>query len=152
MATPIKGQAYDFFVSLVEQANPEAFVIDPTIAAGDVLVSQDGGANANITSLPAASPAGSSNVLVQLSAAEMAFDKVVVAFSDLVGAQWQELTAFLDNPSGNDESVYDLMVGDHTETAVKAIIKRAGTETILMEKDVSGSPLSPSITITTVDS
>lgn len=81
-----------FYVSLTSQADGKLFQINPTLAAGDVKVSIDGGAEANPATLPAVTPAGSRRVKVALSAAEMNGDNIQVTFSDAAGAQWCDLT------------------------------------------------------------
>jgi len=80
-----KNAAFSFYTSLVAQAAPASFQGNPTLATGDVKVSKDGGAFANVTTLPTVTPAGSKSVKVQLSATEMNADEVVVMFSDAAG-------------------------------------------------------------------
>ena len=84
----IKGQAYTFYVSLLSQADKDIFQVNPTLAAGDVKVSIDGGALNNLATLPAVTPAGSKLVKVDLSAAEMNGDQINVVFSDAAGDEW----------------------------------------------------------------
>lgn len=88
---PLKNASYSFYVSLVSQADLTEFQVNPTIAVGDVKVSVDGGAYANITTLPVVTPAGSSSVKVSLSASEMNGDDVLVQFVDVAGGQWCDL-------------------------------------------------------------
>lgn len=85
---PKSGVAYIFYVSLPSQANVLVFQSNPTLAAGDVTVSIDGAAAANITTLPTVTPAGGKRVKVSLSAAEMTGDNISVMFSDVAGAEW----------------------------------------------------------------
>ena len=85
---PIRGVTYTFDVSLVSQANPLVFQNAPTIVAGDVLISIDGGATAPITNLPVVA---GKIVTVTLTAAEMTGDRISVLFSDVAGAQWCDL-------------------------------------------------------------
>lgn len=89
---PKRATAFTFYVSLVQQASPKLFQVNPTLAAGDVKVSIDGGAEANITTLPVVTPAGSRRVKVDLSVAEMTGDNIQVTFSDAAGAEWCDLT------------------------------------------------------------
>lgn len=79
---PVRGEDFQTDIQLEDWQQPGRFAVDPTLAAGDVKVSKDGGALANITTLPSASPAGSVNVAVALSATEMTADKVTVIFRD----------------------------------------------------------------------
>lgn len=86
---PVKGSAFTFDVSLVSQADTDVFKTSCTLAAGDIQVSKDGGAFANITTLP--TEIGTSGVLpVALSATEMNADRVTVRFHDAAGDEWQD--------------------------------------------------------------
>ncbi|HEX5635558.1 MAG TPA: hypothetical protein VFY78_00600 [Gammaproteobacteria bacterium] len=87
-----RGVEYIFYVSLVQQADTKLFQSNPTLAAGDVVISKDGGATANLTTLPTVTPASSKSVKVTLSATEMTADNVLVIFSDAAGAQWCDLS------------------------------------------------------------
>ena len=92
MAEPIRNIAYSFTVALEPWGGGNTFVNNPTLAAGDVKVSVDGGTPGNITTLPSVTPAGGKQVLVQLSAAEMnAAAGVAVLFSDQAGSEWKDL-------------------------------------------------------------
>lgn len=79
--------AYVFHIFLIDSANRPKFKSSPTLAAGDVKVRTDDGAEANITTLPTASGAV---VKVSLSAAEMTGDIVDVIFRDAAGAEWDD--------------------------------------------------------------
>lgn len=87
----VRGFQYIFYVSLIDQGNPNVFKANPTLAAGDVKVSIDGAAEANITTLPTVTPAAGKHVKVTLSAAEMTGDNISVIFSDGAGAEWCDL-------------------------------------------------------------
>jgi len=86
--TPKRATEFIFYVGLVSQSDTKTFQSNPTIAAGDFKVSKDGGALANLTTLPAVTPASSKLVKVTLSVAEMTADNVTVVGSDAAGAQW----------------------------------------------------------------
>ncbi len=86
-----RATAYIFYVGLVSQANTKVLQGSATLAAGDVKVSKDGGALANLTTLPAVTPAASKMIKVDLSATEMTADNVTVIFSDAAGAEWCDL-------------------------------------------------------------
>ena len=60
----------------------EDYKAAPTLAAGDVKVSKDGGAFANLATLPAVTPAAGRAVQVALSATEMQAARVVIQFVD----------------------------------------------------------------------
>lgn len=100
----IKNQAYTFYTTLTSQANTKLRQINPTLAVGDVKVSGDDGALANITTLPTISPAGSMWVKVVLSAAEMNFDNVKIQFVDAAGAEWCDLAIAIKTTVTNPES------------------------------------------------
>lgn len=88
---PKRGAEYIFYVGLVSQADAKLLKGSATLAAGDVQVSKDGGAFANLTTLPAVTPAGGKAIKVTLSATEMTADNVTVVFSDAAGSEWCDL-------------------------------------------------------------
>lgn len=88
---PIKGRAYNFNVALVSFANTKALKSDPVLATGDIKISKDGGAFANITTLPTVTQAGTPSVKIQLSATEMTADSVDIWLKDAAGDDWCEL-------------------------------------------------------------
>jgi hypothetical protein len=79
-----------FYMGLVSQSTGQ-FQANPTLAAGDVKVSKDGGALANLTTLPAVTPAASKMVKVTISSTEMTADNVTLIFSDAAGAEWDDV-------------------------------------------------------------
>lgn len=89
--TPKRGVAHKFYIGLVDQANTKLLKANPTIAAGDFQVSKDGGAFANLTTLPSAAPASGRAIMIDLSATEMTADNVVVQCVDAAGAEWCDL-------------------------------------------------------------
>lgn len=89
--TPEKNAEFIFYVSLVQQADTKLFQSNPTLAAGDVKVSTDGGALGNLGTLPVVTPGSSKLVKVTLSASEMNGDNIQVVFSDAAGAEWCDL-------------------------------------------------------------
>jgi hypothetical protein len=87
---PIKNASYTFTVSLISQSDTDVIQPSPTLAAGDVKISIDGGSFANIGTLP--TEIESTGVLeVALTAAEMNGDRIDVLFSDVAGDEWQDL-------------------------------------------------------------
>jgi hypothetical protein len=89
---PKKNTAFRFFVTLVSQANTKVFQTNPTFASGDVKVSTDGAAFANLTTLPVVTPSGGKGVQVDLSASEMNGDNILIVFSDAAGAEWADVS------------------------------------------------------------
>ena len=91
MATMVPAQKnveYIFYTGLVSQADTKLLQNNPTLAAGDVLVSTDGGATSNLDTLPAVTPASSDMVKVTVSATEMNGDNTIIVFSDAAGSEW----------------------------------------------------------------
>lgn len=89
---PKKNTAFVFFTSLVSQGTSGVFQANPTLATGDVTVTIDGAAAANLTTLPTVTPASGKRVKVSLSAAEMNGDNITVVFSDAAGSEWMDQT------------------------------------------------------------
>jgi len=83
---------YIFYVSLVSQANTKIFKANPTLAAGDVKITIDDGAPANLGTLPAVDGDFTKRVKVTLSQAETNGDNLTVIFSDAAGDEWCDLT------------------------------------------------------------
>jgi len=79
---PTKNEDFQIQISLEDYANPGNFKSTPTLAAGDFKVSKDGGALANLTTLPTNSPASSVLVTIALSSTEMNADVVTVVCID----------------------------------------------------------------------
>lgn len=85
---PLKNTAFTFDLCLFDTDGKVK--ISPTLAAGDIQVSKDGGAFANIDSLP--TEIGSTGVLkVSLTATEMNADRVAIKFHDTAGDEWVDL-------------------------------------------------------------
>lgn len=86
---PVKNAAFTFHMALVSTADTDIFKTTPTLAAGDITVSIDGGNFANIGTLP--TQIQSTGVLqVALTQAEMNGDIITVLFHDVAGAEWQD--------------------------------------------------------------
>lgn len=91
MVPPQKGVQYIFYVGLVSQADTKLLKANPTIAAGDFKVSTDGGAFANLGTLPTVTPAAGTAVKITLSTTEMNGDNIIVTCIDAAGAEWCDL-------------------------------------------------------------
>lgn len=110
--TPKRATAYKFYVGLVDQANTKLLKANPTIAAGDFQVSKDGGAFANLTTLPSANPASGRAIMIDLSATEMTADNVVVQCVDAAGAEWCDLFVNLQTTARQiDDLAYPATTG-----------------------------------------
>ena len=94
--TPKKNTAFVFNLPLADATVATAFKANPTLAAGDVKISIDGGAFNNITSLPTVSPASGRIVQVSLSSSEMNGDNIAVQFVDqTTPAEWAEVEVLI---------------------------------------------------------
>jgi hypothetical protein len=71
---------------------------NPTLATGDVKISKDGGAFANLTTLPTVTPASGTAVRVTLSATEAEFTRAVIAFIDTATKEWEDQLIMLHTP------------------------------------------------------
>lgn len=88
---PIKGEDFVFRLALVDAIASNALRANPTIAAGDFKISKDGGALANLNTLPTISPASSIWVQVTLSATEMTADTVAIqAIDQTAPKEWAD--------------------------------------------------------------
>ncbi len=88
---PVKNEDFVFRVAVEDYANPGNFKTNPTIAAGDFQISKDGGAFANLATLPAVQPASSRWVEVVLSSTEMNADTVVIqAVDQTAPKEWSD--------------------------------------------------------------
>lgn len=104
MATPKVNTAYEMVIALTGPTLPGKFFTNPTIDAGDFKVSIDGGAFANLATLPVVYPAGGKVVKINLSAAEMNGAKVVVFGSDPDDV-WEDVMLFIDVPQANEDEL-----------------------------------------------
>jgi len=125
---PKKNTAFTFHTALVSQADTDIFKTSPTLAAGDITVSIDGGNYANIGTLP--TQIQSSGVLpVALTAAEMNGDVISVKFVDASGAEWQDqlVTIITDAYQISDiETLTDGIEADTTEILTRLPDATAG--------------------------
>ena len=76
------------------------YKVTPTLAAGDFKVEKDGGAAANLATIPAVAPAGGSSLDITFSASEMQGKHIVLRLVDAAGAEW------------NDDAIQILTFGD----------------------------------------
>jgi len=103
MAAPKAGTAYTFVIGLFDVANPGRLKTTPTLTAGDFQLSLNGGALANLATLPVETPAGSGLVLVSLAAGEVA-TKTAVRWSD-PEFEWGDGAYFFDAPAATLEDI-----------------------------------------------
>lgn len=79
---PNKNEAFEFDLVFEDWQNPGQAKSNPTLASGDFKIIKDGGAEANLATLPAVTPASSRHVRVQVSSSEMNCDKVNIIWED----------------------------------------------------------------------
>lgn len=87
---PVRNSAYTMRIGLFGQSDNQ-ILSNPTIAAGDVQVSTDGGAFGNLATLPDVDPDSSGMVLLTLSAGEMNGDEIVIKAVDASGDEWHSV-------------------------------------------------------------
>ena len=85
---PKRATAYVFYTALTSTADTMLLQANPTLAAGDVKISKDGGAFANPDTLPDVDPDAGYAVKVSLTGTEMTADTVTVYFHDASGGEW----------------------------------------------------------------
>lgn len=102
---PLRNSAFTTYVSLWDMASPGTYRVNPTLAAGDVKVSKDGGAFSNVngdgSGLLVVAPAGSQMVGLPLVASEMDADNVVIQFVDQTSPkEWADLIIVIVTTDG----------------------------------------------------
>ena len=95
---PVKNEDGIYYVAVSDPANPGSFKANPTIAAGDWQISKDGGAFANLATIPAVTPAAGVAIKIVLSSTEMNADNIVIQGIDqTVPKEWDDY--FLNIPT-----------------------------------------------------
>jgi len=119
---PVRGEAYEFDVALVSQADTKLYQTNPTLAAGDVKIQTDDGTLANITTLPTGA-ASSKRVKVSLSASEMTGDRIWVQFSDAAGAEWCDFAVDVHTSArGVDDLAYPATTGRSMVVSASGVV------------------------------
>lgn len=89
---PLRAITYTFTVTLVDASDGNTLKTAPTVVGGDVKISKDGGALANLTNTPVNEPAGSALVKVILTDDEMDAERVDILFVDQSNPkEWADL-------------------------------------------------------------
>ncbi len=132
------------FIGLVDQANTKLFLVDPTIAAGDIKFSVSGGAFTNPTTTPTVSPAGSPQILLSLSAAEtgaMTVGQTVTWWAkDAVGNQWCSLGLTVAVAAAlNNVAATDIVSSGAIETSAGAVAHVTLTDTTTVAGNMRGT-------------
>lgn len=161
-----EGSGIYWTARVLDAANPTTFKANPTIESADFTYAIMNASGDLIDFgrpdiLPVVQPAGSKIIKGELSAVEATAARlaakplVEIDLEDNAGAEWNQAGVTLDseaiNGSGNPGLVLDIAEGDVTETSTKLIIKKKGTETVILEKNISGSLLPPTVTVSTSD-
>ncbi len=149
MADPQKSVAFTTDVPLIDKNDSSQFLLNPTIAAGDFKVSVDGGAYGNMDNLPAVTPGASRTVRLIFSANEMSGENLTMLGIDVAGDEWQDVFIAINIPVSTVDNVFDVMEGDHVESSTSLVVNKKDTTTALINKKITGSLLSPSVTVTT---
>lgn len=90
------GKAKTYYTILLEAGSRDAKA-NPTLATGDVQISKDGGAFANLATLPTVSPASGVQVKIVLSATECQAKDITIRFKDQTAtAEWEEQTIIFE--------------------------------------------------------
>lgn len=119
---PKRATQYIFWLALVSRSTGQ-FQASPTLAAGDVKVSIDGGALANLTTLPTVTPAASIWVKVTVSVSEMTGDNILVQFIDAAGAEWNDVAATIQTVTKQNDDLLSTSATDLNSIA-DALLKR----------------------------
>jgi hypothetical protein len=97
---PPRNTPYSTTIALTSRSNPNEFIVDPSISAGDVKVSIDYGDDADIDTLPVVVQAGKSNIQVSLTADEMDGVNIAVMFKDS-SALWADFLLNIETTDGD---------------------------------------------------
>ena len=82
------GEEFIFYISL-KTTGSDSYQANPTLAAGDVKVTQDGVDFGNIDTIPVVTPAGGTQIKVTVSVAELTGKQIQIQFIDAAGAEWK---------------------------------------------------------------
>lgn len=124
---PKKGVAFKIRLPLVTFGSGD-WKTSPTLAAGDFKVSKDGGALANLATLPTVEPAGSAWVLFDLSATEMNADIVQIQAIDQTSPkEWEDTGAAIITTAAGLAQAGDAMALTSAErnSTADALLDRA---------------------------
>lgn len=94
---------------------------NPTLASGDWTISKDGGAFANLATLPDVDPDSTMQVKVVLSQAETNADEVVIIGKDASGAEWHSVCFVLHTVAAGYDSLSTLTTAQVNAEADTAI-------------------------------
>lgn len=131
--TPKKNAAFIIYVGVLDYLTSGRLKANPTLAAGDAQVSIDGGAFANLTTLPTVTPALGRGVKISLSAAEMNGDNITVVLSDQTSPpEWCDVIL---NIQTSASQIDDLALA--TSTTASAIRSAVGLASANLDTQLS---------------
>lgn len=144
--TPKKNSAFIMYVGLPDSAASYAYRANPTLAAGDAKVSIDGGAFANLGTLPAATPAAGKSVKISLASGEMNGDNITVVLADQTSpAEWSDVIV---NIQTSAQQIDDLAtqasvntVDDFLDTEIAAIKTQTDKLTFTVANQIDANVL-----------
>ena len=143
------ASGFIFYVGLVSQADTKLLKSSPTLAAGDFKVSIDGGALANLGTLPTVTPASGRMVKITLAQAEINGDNITVVCNDAAGAEWCDLIINIQTvPRRFDDLAYPATSGRSIVVDANGLVDAntvkvgpTGTGTAQTARDVGASVL-----------
>lgn len=143
---PKKNTEFVFYIGLVSQSDTKVFQSNPTLASGDFKVSIDGGALANLSTLPDVDPNSSKLVKVTLSSSEMNGDNIQFIGSDAAGGEWCDIIVNIQTSARQvDDLAYpgyqvlDAVPADGTRPTIEQALYMICQ--YLMERSVSGTTM-----------
>lgn len=143
---PKKNTAFVMYLALRSQADTRLFQVNPTLAAGDVKISKDGGSLSNVTTLPTVI-SSSAIVKLELSSTEMNADNVMVLFIDAAGGQWCDLAINLQTTANqfDDLALASALstVAGYIDTEIAAILAAVDTEVAAIKAKTDALPSDP---------
>lgn len=114
---PIKNSAFTFHIALYSRADTKIIKTSPTLAAGDITISIDGGNFANIGTLP--TQIQTTGILpVTLTPDEMNGNIITVKFVDAAGAEWCDAMATIRTVAAATVAASDPLTAPQTAAAV----------------------------------
>lgn len=105
------------------------FKSSPTLATGDVTISKDGGAFANLTTLPTVTPAAGTSVQVSLSATEATAARIAIRFIDQTSPkEWEDQEIIIETyGNASAQHAFDLATASTAQTGDSYAIVNHGT-------------------------
>ena len=160
---PVKNQAWNTRVAVIDMTTEGCYKANPTIAAGDWKVDIDGAGFNNLSNLPTVSPSGGVAILLNMTAAEMNGDVITIVGDDQTSPkEWADFFMCINTTASgvtvttnNDKtgyaltSAYDFSKGTVAMTESYAALHAAPTAIqalfgilqVLNERNLSGTTL-----------